>query len=97
MFQTIVTNLKSGSLILTILANARENLNRLGDLSRQLLDEYSVDLDTPFTRVGTLNIHNDEVPPAYDSIIGNIFSQNGEVVMGTCQRSHQYISNEFLI
>ncbi len=82
---------------LTSSANARENLNRLGDLSRQLLDEYSVDLDTPFTRVGTLNIHNDEVPPAYDSIIGNIFSQNGEVVMGTCQRSHQYISNEFLI
>ncbi len=81
---------------LTSSANTRASLDRLSQLSRQLLDENTIDLDTPFTRTGTLNIHNDEVPPAYDSIIGNIFSQHGEVV-GTFQGRQQYISNEFLI
>lgn len=69
-------------------------------MSRQLLEESnddSNDLETNmFARMGSLHVHNDEVPPAYDSIIGNIVSGRGEVV-GTFQGSQQYMSNEFLI
>lgn len=79
-------------LTLTSSPSVRSNLNRLGDLSRQLLEENVFS----FSRMGSLNINNDEVPPAYDSIIGCIVSQNGEVV-GTFEGNQQYISNERLV
>lgn len=87
-------------LTLTSSPNNRASLNRLGDLSRQLLAESAVfevcSDDGGFSRVGSITVQNDEVPPAYDAVFGNVVSQCGEVV-GTFEGNQRYISNEYLI
>ena len=77
---------------LTSSPTARANLQRLGDLSRQLLEQHRA---TPFSRVGSLNIHNDEVPPAYDSIVSATIQEIHEP--NQILPNHPYISNEYLI
>ena len=56
--------------------NTRATIQRLGHLSRQLLQEngYTDSSNSNFVRVGTLNINNDEVPPDYETAIRS--SQN---------------------
>lgn len=83
-------------LTLTSSPGTRSSLNRLGNLSRQLLDQnmmgYGLEINE-FTRIGASNLPNDEVPPAYDTIISNNVDQSECHSFQECQ----FISDEFLV
>lgn len=80
-------------LTLTSSPETRSSLNRLGNLSRLLLNQNMVGYGLEFTHMGTSNSPNDEVPPAYDTIVGNNLDQS----VGHSFQECRFISDEFLV
>lgn len=67
--------------------NTRATIQRLSNLSRQLLQEngYTQANTSNFVRVGTLNINNDEVPPDYESVIKSCQNINQETQVSSVE------------
>lgn len=86
--ETVFPNIRC--LTLTSSDEARSTLNRLGNLSHNLLVQNAISREIIHSNFRSSRLTNDEVPPAYETIVSD------DDYTSTYQEN-KFISNEFLV